>query len=158
RRAAAQFTLWSGGGARFVTTRPRGRASLCPPYETRNVSNERQEPGMALEELVVHEKKIMLQEVATQPDFVRNSIDGMLESMRKVLAPREPGTLRHGFMIGCGDSYCAALAARSYMMEVTGRFVEAVEALEFSRYLVSYIPEGSFVFGISNSGTVSRTI
>jgi len=78
--------------------------------------------------------------------------------MRKVLATREPGTLRHGFMIGCGDSYCAALAARSYMMEVTGRFVEAVEALEFSRYLVSYIPEGSFVFGVSNSGTVSRTI
>ena len=31
---------------------------------------------MALEELVVHEKKIMLQEVATQPDFLRNSIDG----------------------------------------------------------------------------------
>ena len=113
---------------------------------------------MALEELVVHEKKIMLQEVATQPDFVRNSIDPMLSSMRKVLATREPGTLRHGFMIGCGDSYCAALAARSYMMEVTGRFVEAVEALEFSRYLVSYIPEGSFVFGVSNSGTVSRTI
>jgi len=113
---------------------------------------------MALEELVVHEKKIMLQEVATQPDFVRNSIDPMLSSMRKVLATREPGTLRHGFMIGCGDSYCAALAARSFMMEVTGRFVEAVEALEFSRYLVSYIPEGSFVFGVSNSGTVSRTI
>jgi glucosamine 6-phosphate synthetase-like amidotransferase/phosphosugar isomerase protein len=36
--------------------------------------------------------------------------------------------------------------------------VEPVEALEFSRYLVSYIPEGSFVFGVSNSGTVSRTI
>ena len=113
---------------------------------------------MALEELVVHEKKVMLEEIATQPDFVRNSIDGMLAAMRKVLATREPGTLRHGFMIGCGDSYCAALAARSYMMEVTGRFVEAVEALEFSRYLVTYIPDGSFVFGISNSGTVSRTI
>ena len=108
---------------------------------------------MALEELVVHEKKVMLEEIATQPDFVRNSIDGMLAAMRKVLATRQPGTLRHGFMIGCGDSYCAALAARSYMMEVTGRFVEAVEALEFSRYLVSYIPDGSFVFGISNSGT-----
>ena len=95
---------------------------------------------MALEELVVHEKKVMLQEIATQPDFVRDSIDGMLATMRNVLASREPGTLRHGFMIGCGDSYCAALAARSYMMEATGRFVEAVEALEFSRYLVVLYP------------------
>src|SRR5260370_7449422 len=61
-------------------------------------------------------------------------------------------------MIGCGDSYCAAVAARSFMMEATGRMVEPVEALEFSRYLVSYIPARSFVFGVSNSGTVSRTI
>src|ERR1700682_3382967 len=100
----------------------------------------KQETGMALEELVVHEKKVMLEEIATQPDFVRSSIDGMLGAMRKVLASREPGTLRHGFTIGCGDSYCAALAARSYMMEVTGRFVEAVEAPGVSRSPVPSIP------------------
>ncbi|MBV8564126.1 MAG: SIS domain-containing protein [Methylobacteriaceae bacterium] len=105
-----------------------------------------------------HEKEIMLQEIAMQPDFVRNNVDGMLASMREAVAAREPGAIRHGFMIGCGDSYCAALAARTYMMDVTGLFVEPVEALEFSRYLVSYIPEGSCVFGVSNSGTVSRTI
>ena len=58
---------------------------------------------------------------------------------------------------GCGDSYCAALAARSFMMDATGKMAEPVEALEFSRYLVSYIPHHSFVFGVSNSGTVSRT-
>ena len=44
------------------------------------------------------------------------------------------------------------------MMRATGRFVEPVEALEFSRYLVGDLPVNSFVFGISNSGTVSRTI
>ena len=104
------------------------------------------------------EKQIMLREIATQPDFVRGNIASMLASMRNALAGREPGAIKHGFMIGCGDSYCAALAARSYMMDVTGLFVEPVEALEFSRYLVSYIPEGSCVFGVSNSGTVSRTI
>ena len=104
------------------------------------------------------EKQIMLQEIAAQPEFVRANITSMLASMRNSLALREPGAIKHGFMIGCGDSYCAALAARSYMMDVTGLFVEPVEALEFSRYLVSYIPEGSCVFGVSNSGTVSRTI
>ena len=104
------------------------------------------------------EKTIMLQEVAMQPAFVRDNIAPMLAVMRQVLAGRAPGTLRHGFMIGCGDSFSAALAARSYMMKATGRYIEPVEALEFSRYLVTDLPPDSFVFGISNSGIVSRTI
>jgi len=107
---------------------------------------------------VQNEKTIMLQEIAMQPAFVRDNIDEMLTFMRGVVADREPGTLLHGFMIGCGDSYCAALAARMHMMKMTGRFIEPVEALEFSRYLVNDLPPSSFVFGISNSGTVSRTI
>jgi glutamine---fructose-6-phosphate transaminase (isomerizing) len=104
------------------------------------------------------EKKVMLQEIAMQPDFVRDNVDAMLEATRKSLAEHPTREISAGFMIGCGDSYCAALAARSFMMEATGRMVEPVEALEFSRYLVSYIPAHSFVFGVSNSGTVSRTI
>ena len=44
------------------------------------------------------------------------------------------------------------------MMKATGRFCEPVESLEFSRYLVNDLPPDSFVFGMSNSGTVSRTI
>ncbi|MDR3495583.1 MAG: SIS domain-containing protein [Ancalomicrobiaceae bacterium] len=104
------------------------------------------------------EKTIMLREIGMQPDFVRGNIDDMLANMRLVVADRDPGTLVHGFLIGCGDSYCAALAARQFMMRATGRFIEPVEALEFSRYLVADLPPNSFVFGISNSGTVSRTI
>ena len=101
------------------------------------------------------EKKVMLQEMAMQPDFVRKNVDIMLDATRKSFADHPSRDIGVGFMIGCGDSYCAALAARSFMMDATGRMVEPVEALEFSRYLVSYIPAHSFVFGISNSGTVS---
>jgi glucosamine 6-phosphate synthetase-like amidotransferase/phosphosugar isomerase protein len=104
------------------------------------------------------EKKVMLQEIATQPDFVRNNVGDMLECTRKALADQPQRAISVGFTIGCGDSYCSALAARSFMMDATGRMVEPVEALEFSRYLVSYMPEHSFVMGVSNSGTVSRTI
>jgi glucosamine--fructose-6-phosphate aminotransferase (isomerizing) len=104
------------------------------------------------------EKKVMLQEIAMQPDFVRNNVELMLEATRKSLAEHPQRDIGPGFMLGCGDSYCAALAARSFMMDATGRMVEPVEALEFSRYLVSYMPANAFVFGISNSGTVSRTI
>jgi len=44
------------------------------------------------------------------------------------------------------------------MMDATQRMIEPVESLEFSRYLVAYLPTDAFVFGVSNSGTVSRTI
>lgn len=104
------------------------------------------------------EKKVMLQEIAMQPDFVRDNVDSMLEATRAALAAHPQRAIGQGFMIGCGDSYCAALAARSFVMDATGRMVEPVEALEFSHYLVRYLPANSFVFGVSNSGTVSRTI
>ena len=104
------------------------------------------------------EKTIMLQEIAMQPSFMREHIDAMLATMRQVVKGRAAGSLQNGFMIGCGDSYCAAIAARSYMTKVTGLWIEAAEALEFSRYLVEDLPPGAFVFGVSNSGTVSRTI
>jgi len=104
------------------------------------------------------EKRIMLQEIAMQPDFVRDNVDSMMEATREALAKHPDRSIGGGFMIGCGDSFCAALAARIFVMQAAGRFVEPVEALEFSRYLVPYIPADSFVFGVSNSGTVSRTI
>jgi glucosamine 6-phosphate synthetase-like amidotransferase/phosphosugar isomerase protein len=104
------------------------------------------------------EKKVMLQEMAMQPDFVRSNVDAMLDATRKAVADRPRSDLSVGFTIGCGDSYCAALAARSFMMDATKRMIEPVESLEFSRYLVSYIPANAFVLGVSNSGTVSRTI
>jgi glucosamine 6-phosphate synthetase-like amidotransferase/phosphosugar isomerase protein len=104
------------------------------------------------------EKKVMLQEMAIQPGFVRDNLEPMLEATRSSVAEHRGREISVGFMIGCGDSYCAALAARSFMMDATGKMAEPVEALEFSRYLVSYIPHHSFVFGVSNSGAVSRTI
>ena len=104
------------------------------------------------------EKKVMLEEMAMQPDFVRANVDAMLDAVRSSLGDHPRREIGVGFTLGCGDSYCAALAARSFMMDATKRMIEPVESLEFSRYLVSYIPSDAFVFGVSNSGTVSRTI
>jgi glucosamine 6-phosphate synthetase-like amidotransferase/phosphosugar isomerase protein len=104
------------------------------------------------------EKTVMMREMAMQPDFVRSNLAPMLDAMREAVAAHPQRGIGVGFSIGCGDSYCAALAARAFMMDATQRMIEPAESLEFSRYLVGYIPADAFVFGVSNSGTVSRTI
>lgn len=105
-----------------------------------------------------HEKNVMIEEIELQPGFVRKNIDEVHARMHSVLESRPTEKISNIFTIGCGDSYCAALGARHYMLSATRRYVEPVESLEFSRYLVEHIPENSVVFGVSNSGTVSRTI
>jgi glucosamine--fructose-6-phosphate aminotransferase (isomerizing) len=104
------------------------------------------------------EKAIMLREIALQPEFVRASIAGVLSRAREALAAHSGRRLNTGIVIGCGDSYCAGLAARSYLSALTRRWVEPVEALEFSRYLLHDLPADAFVIGVSNSGTVARTV
>ncbi len=105
-----------------------------------------------------HEKKIMLEEIRLQPDFLRKNGKPILDSLAAALKEHELSRIRHVFILGCGDSYFSALANRISFMEMTGLYVEAIEALEFSRYIVNHMPEGSAVIGVSNSGTVSRTI
>ncbi len=62
------------------------------------------------------------------------------------------------YLVGCGDSLYAGMAARLVFERLTHIPTEAVPALEFSRYLVDYVPAGSLVITISVSGGVSRTM
>jgi glucosamine--fructose-6-phosphate aminotransferase (isomerizing) len=104
------------------------------------------------------EKAVMLREIALQPAFVRGAIPDVVARVRDALRAHAGRRVSTGIVIGCGDSYCAGLAARRYLMTVTGRWIEPVEALEFARYLAADLPAESFVLGVSNSGTVARTI
>lgn len=102
------------------------------------------------------EKKVMIEEIKLQPEFVRKNVRSNVNRLVDSIASVE--NVEHVYMVGCGDSYYAAEAARLFFMEHAGLHVESVESLEFSRYLVHYLPPNSAVVGISNSGTVSRTI
>ncbi|MCS6772701.1 MAG: SIS domain-containing protein [Thermoflexales bacterium] len=69
------------------------------------------------------------------------------------------GTPARLFVIGCGDSYFAALAAELAFEMIAGVPTEVHNAMSFSRYAAEFVPaEGSLVVGISVSGKVSRTI
>jgi glucosamine--fructose-6-phosphate aminotransferase (isomerizing) len=102
------------------------------------------------------EKQVMLEEIKLQPEFIRNNVRDNVDRLVKSITGVED--VENVYMVGCGDSFYAAEAARLFFMEHTGLHVEAVESLEFSRYLVNYLPANSAVIGISNSGTVTRTI
>jgi glucosamine 6-phosphate synthetase-like amidotransferase/phosphosugar isomerase protein len=105
-----------------------------------------------------HEKKVMLDEIRLQPGFIKENGRPILDNLMKELQKHDIGKIKNVFIIGCGDSYYSALANRMSLMETTKLYVEPVEALEFSRFVVNHLPEGSAVIGVSNSGTVSRTI
>jgi glucosamine--fructose-6-phosphate aminotransferase (isomerizing) len=100
----------------------------------------------------------MLREIALQPQFVRSSLDAAIHAAEAALVAHPQRRPAGGIVIGCGDSYCAGLAARSFMMAASRCWIEPAEALEFASYLVHDLPRGTVVIGVSNSGTVSRTI
>jgi len=104
------------------------------------------------------EYDVMLREIALGPAFVRVSIGGVVERARAAMALHAGRPVGGAILIGCGDSFCAGLAARSYAAEQTGLWIEPIEALEFSRYLVEQLPPDRAVVGISNSGSVARTV
>jgi len=104
------------------------------------------------------EKEVMLREIEAQPEFVMQNVEKMRDNIRNIIYNIDPTYLKYGFIIGCGDSFFAGLAVRQYMMKLTGRMVEPIESLEFSHYLMENLPDRAFVLGVSNSGTVSRTI
>jgi glucosamine 6-phosphate synthetase-like amidotransferase/phosphosugar isomerase protein len=107
---------------------------------------------------VLEEHAVMLREIALQPEFVRASLEPAIQAAADAFATRPARRAAHGIAIGCGDSYCAALAARGFMMAASTCWIEPLEALEFSSYLVHDLPAGGIVIGVSNSGTVTRTI
>ena len=72
------------------------------------------------------EKQVMLEEIKLQPEFIRNNVRDNVERLVKSITGVED--VENVYMVGCGDSFYAAEAARLFFMEHTGLHVEAVEA------------------------------
>lgn len=96
--------------------------------------------------------------VAAQASLVPLIIDTVLPSVTQLFQREEVHRIPRIYLVGCGDSLYAAMAARLMFEHYTGIATEAVAALEFSRYLVDSMPTGSLVITISVSGGVSRTV
>lgn len=82
--------------------------------------------------------------------------------LRMALSTPELFASRKAILTGCGDSYCAALAARPVFEKLGHIGTSALSAIEAARHLDSGVlggePHNPLLYCISVSGTVSRMI
>ncbi len=81
--------------------------------------------------------------VAAQASLAPLIIDAVVPQMTQLFTREAVQRIPRIYLVGCGDSLYAAMAARLMFERYTGVATEAVAALEFSRYLVDYMPPGS---------------
>src|SRR6266567_4587406 len=62
------------------------------------------------------------------------------------------------YTAGCGDSFYAGLACEMAFARFCRLPVKALPAMQFARYEADRLPPHAVLFGISNSGQVSRSI
>ena len=97
------------------------------------------------------------------------AIDNHLKMLNEMIADIEPQleqaitpetieNLERIYLVGCGDSYFASLGVRLFFEKHIGIPTEPAASMQFSRYIVDYIPKNSLVVGVSNGGRVSRTV
>lgn len=99
-----------------------------------------------------------LSAVNAQARVVQEVIARLEPQIEQVITPELATRIQKIYFTGCGDSHYAGVAARLAFDKYTGVQTEPLESLEFSRYVVGYMPENSLLFGISNSGQVARSI
>jgi glucosamine 6-phosphate synthetase-like amidotransferase/phosphosugar isomerase protein len=74
------------------------------------------------------------------------------------IAATLPGTPSQVYLVGCGDSLDAGIAARYVWGRLLGVSVEAVPAMTFASSIAELAPPGSLVVALSLSGKVSRVV
>ena len=96
--------------------------------------------------------------IQNQPEMYPIVLNNIRQNIEQAFRGGNIRNIKKIYMLGCGDSYFASVSAELAFLKLTGIDTQAVEPLNFSRYISKYIPENSLVIGISNSGRVSRTI
>ncbi len=98
----------------------------------------------------------MLAGIKAQAPFVENSPKSIYENIKSELeldsAPEKV------YLTGCGDSWYCGMATRFAFEEWALIPTEAVQAMDFSRYVVNFAPKNALLVAVSNSGRLARTI
>jgi fructoselysine-6-P-deglycase FrlB-like protein/sugar/nucleoside kinase (ribokinase family) len=104
-----------------------------------------------------YELDVMRREIAMIPDVIASQLEDHGGHVRALAAWLSDRDIKHLYVTGCGDSAFAGQAACLAFRRHSQLRVHAVHALDFARYRVRYLPQGSAVLAISFSGKVGRT-
>ena len=111
------------------------------------------EPNRAIE--------VMRAELETIPAVIADQVERLAGPLAALVAEAGGPRLPEIVLTGCGDSHFAGVAVALALERNTGVRCRALEALEFTRYAVRYVPVEPMpplLLAISYSGEAGRTI
>lgn len=103
-------------------------------------------------------RRMMYDQIVSQPALLRDVFAQTEQAVHDTLAQFQAQHWRAVYTAGCGDSFYAGLACEMAFLRLCRLPIKAMASMPFARYEVDTLPTDAVVFGISNSGHVSRSI
>jgi glucosamine--fructose-6-phosphate aminotransferase (isomerizing) len=101
---------------------------------------------------------MMYAQILSQPALLLEVFDTVERAVQEAFSHFQSQRWQAIYTAGCGDSFYAGLACEMAFAHFCQLPVKALSAMQFARYEVDRLPQHSVLFGISNSGHVSRSI
>lgn len=102
-------------------------------------------------------KQDMMLEMKKQIELF-DRVDTVDNSLKNIVVEVSTRNINKILIVGCGDSYFAGLAVKSFVTKELGVSCLAMTALEFEAYAVDSVDEKTLIIAISMSGNVTRTV
>ena len=103
-------------------------------------------------------RHMMYAQIVSQPALLGEVFEQTEHCVHEVLRRFQGEQWQAIYTAGCGDSFYAGLACEMAFARFCRLPVKALPAMHFARYEVDNVLTPAVLFGISNSGAVSRTI
>jgi glucosamine--fructose-6-phosphate aminotransferase (isomerizing) len=103
-------------------------------------------------------RRLMHAQIVSQPALLFDIFERAEHLIHDTLAHFRIERWQALYMAGCGDSFYAGLACEMAFARFCGLPVKALPAMQFSRYEIDNVVHPAVLFGISNSGAVSRSV
>jgi glutamine---fructose-6-phosphate transaminase (isomerizing) len=103
-------------------------------------------------------RQMMYAQIVSQPALLLEVFDATERAIQEAFTRFQPQRWQAIYTAGCGDSFYAGLACEMAFACFCRLPVKALSAMQFARYEADRLPQHAVLFGISNSGQVSRSI
>jgi glucosamine--fructose-6-phosphate aminotransferase (isomerizing) len=103
-------------------------------------------------------RQMMYAQILSQPALLLEVFDTAERAVQEAFSHFQPQRWQAIYTAGCGDSFYAGLACEMAFARFCQLPVKSLSAMQFARYEVDRLPQHAVLFGISNSGHVSRSI